>query len=291
MSDLLIDAETLLQVLPDPDWIVFDVRYVLSDPRAGRQAYLNGHIPGACFLDQGAQLAGQSDGTNGRHPLPEPELFRQLLHRHGANADSNIVVYDDNDGSFAARAWWLLRWQGYARTRVLDGGLQAWKNAGGALDSTVPPRPGGGTEAMPPHHSGPGQAPVKTMPIVAATDILARPASGVGLLVDARTPERYRGDVEPIDPVAGRIGDALNRPIASNVQADGRFKQASQLHDEFKALLGGTSADQVVHYCGSGITACHNVFAMELAGLRGSALYPGSWSEWSSDPERPVARG
>lgn len=283
MSDLLINAEVLRSELSEPGWVVFDVRYSLSDPKAGETAYLAGHIPGAYFLDHGTQLAGRSTGTNGRHPLPEQQGFKRLLQTYGLTPRSKIVVYDHGDGSFAARAWWLLRWQGYADVRILDGGLQAWKNAGGTLQTSVP--------APAAHYPETPEDAAVTMPTVSVSDVLPSQSNEARVLVDARSSERYRGEVEPIDPVAGRIEGALNRPIAHNVRSDGHFKAAAQLREEFETLLGSTPGDQVIHYCGSGITACHNIFAMELAGLGGSALYPGSWSEWCSDSTRPIATG
>lgn len=314
MSDLLIDAVTLRNALPTPGLIVFDVRYDLSDVQQGRRVYADGHIPGARFLDQSDDLASQPTGRNGRHPLPDRHALAQLLQRWGAKPDSQIVVYDANNASFAARAWWLLRWLGYTDVRILDGGLQAWLDAGGELERgahsvpAVPGRSPDATDAGPTtsgatsSESAPradnlfeagldGLNAEPAMPTVSAEQILARSTARTRHLVDARTPERYRGEHEPIDPVAGRIDGALNRPIAQNVRDDGRFKSPELLRDEFTRLLGKVPGDEVVHYCGSGITACHNVFSMELAGLRGSALYPGSWSEWCSDPARPVAKG
>lgn len=295
VSDLLIDAQSLQGVLNNPDWYVFDVRYSLADPEAGRRQYLEGHIPGAGFLDQGGQLAGDCTGSNGRHPLPDRQVLWQHLQACGVTPDSNIVVYDDNDASFAARAWWVLRWLGCKQVKVLDGGWQAWRSANGPVQ-TGPDGERGTPEkpAMPEHATGaaPELANAEpAMPTVTANDILADIAAKSRVVVDARTPERYQGVIEPIDPVAGRIPGALNRPIASNVQADGRFKAASVLRDEFLEFLGAHSGEHVVHYCGSGITACHNVFAMEVAGLGGAALYPGSWSEWCSAADRPVATG
>lgn len=290
MSDLLVDAQSLQDVLSDPDCIVFDVRYSLADPEAGEQQYLHEHIPGAYFLDQGAHLAGSCTGKNGRHPLPDRHRLEQILQTHGVMPHSKIVVYDHNDGSFAARAWWVLRWLGYTQVSILDGGLKAWRDAGGSVQTS----PGPDTADT---RSGSQQGghqtstAAATMPTVSASDILALASDRGVTIVDARTLERYRGDAEPIDPVAGRIPGAINRPIASNVQADGRFKPAQQLRAEFQSLLGDRNSDQVIHYCGSGITACHNVFAMEVAGLSGAALYPGSWSEWCSDADRPVATG
>lgn len=290
MSDLLIVAQSLQQALSRPDVVVLDVRYSLSDSKAGEQNYLDGHIPGARFLDQGTHLAGECTGTNGRHPLPDPDELDRVLWQAGLTPDSDVIVYDHNDGSFAARAWWLLRWRGYTRVRILDGGVQAWLDAGGQLDRAANPL-WHDTPSVPEQNAGSVRNMQATMPTVTAADILTHEAGDTRAIVDARAAPRYRGETEPIDPVAGRIPDALNRPISSNTQPDGRFKPGPQLRDEFRALLGPRRGDQVIHYCGSGITACHNVFAMELAGLPGSALYPGSWSEWSSDPDRPVATG
>lgn len=288
MSDLLIDAVTLKGTLSEPGLVVFDVRCDLSDPEHGRRAYLDGHVPGARFLDQGDDLAGQPDGSNGRHPLPDRQQLARVLQRCGVTHDSRIVIYDQGNASFAARAWWLIRWMGYSKVCILDGGLKAWLEAGGQLQAG---------DVLSPEQTEVQEGGVvdmtlePAMPTVTAADILTRDSRLTRRLVDARTAERYLGRNEPMDPVAGRIEDALNRPIAMNVMADGRFKSPQQLRDEFTDLLGSETGNDVTHYCGSGITACHNVFAMELAGLSGSALYPGSWSEWCSDPARPVARG
>lgn len=281
MSDLLIEAKELRQRVSDNDILVFDVRSDLRDPLKGERVYREGHIPGAYFLNQNTQLAGTCTGKNGRHPLPERQQLQQLLQDYGLTPESQVVVYDQNDSSFAARAWWLLRWAGHPRVAVLNGGLQAWQEAGGSMQTGVNSPSSTDTAST--------ATNATTMPTVSAQEVLERDSAQV--LVDARTPERYRGESEPLDPVAGRIEHALNRPVASNVTADGRFKSAQHLHDEFHQLLRGASANRVIHYCGSGITACHNVFAMEIAGLKGSALYPGSWSEWCSDPSRPVAKG
>lgn len=282
MSDLLIEAETLRRTLTDPNRLVLDVRYNLTDAQLGERVYREGHIPGAHFLDQNTELAGPLTGDNGRHPLPDAQKLAELLQRIGLQPQSNVVVYDARDGSVAARAWWLLRWLGHSRVVILNGGWEAWLEAGGAQETSVnTPRPLSSQKA---------RVPVAAMPTKDTTEILTRAPDSTMTLIDARAPERYHGKTEPIDPVAGRIHGALNRYATDNVETDGRFKSAAQLRAEFGALMGQSPASQVVHYCGSGIAACHNIFAMELAGLSGSALYPGSWSEWCSDPGRPVEK-
>lgn len=284
MFDLLIEAETLRRQLTDPDYLIFDVRSNLMDPQIGEAAYRQGHIPGAYFLDQNEHLAGTCTGANGRHPLPDFGKLRRLLQQCGLTPASKVVVYDQNDASYAARAWWLFRWLGHSQVAVLNGGMQAWLDADGPVQTVVnTPLDNTGAEES--------ESSSRGMPVITADTILARQRDSAFTLVDARTPERYRGETEPIDPVAGRIEGAVNRPIARNVESDGRFKSPDRLHAEFSELLKGWQPSRVVHYCGSGITACHNVFAMELAGLEGSHLYPGSWSEWCSDPQRPVAKG
>lgn len=285
MFDPLIDAATLLNHIDGPDWLIFDVRYSLADPEAGGHAYEHGHIPGARFLSQNSQLAGQCTGSNGRHPLPALQDLQALLRQHGLAPGMRVVVYDENDAAFAARAWWLIRWAGHSDVRVLNGGWQAWCAAGGAVDrQTHEPANadlGAGAQAL---------ADRPSMPVTSAADILAGAAAPDAVLLDARAATRYRGETEPLDPVAGHIPGALNRPVTRNVGPDGRFRDAAQLREEFLDLLDGRSSSQVIHYCGSGITACHNILAMEVAGLPGSVLYPGSWSEWCSDSSRPVGR-
>lgn len=289
MRDLLIDAETLIDALPDSSgWLVFDVRHSLADPGAGHDQYLAGHIPGALFLNQDTDLASACTGTNGRHPLPDRRILMETLHQMGLTRTSKVVVYDGGNSAFAARAWWLFRWLGHMQVAILDGGWDAWRLAGGAQQiGSHNASPDADRTASAVTRGQPGDA---SMPTIDAAAILADANTRTYSLIDARDAARYRGEKEPIDPVAGHIDGALNRPIASNLQPDGRFKPAGQLHAEFSALLGPDDPSKVIHYCGSGITACHNLFAMELAGLQGSALYPGSWSEWCSDPARPVAR-
>lgn len=286
MYKLLISAKELLGKLPARDWLVFDVRHDLSDHQAGRRAYEQGHIPGALFLDHEAELAAPKTGSNGRHPLPDRSDFAVLMRLHGLTRQSQVVVYDGGNSMFASHLWWMLRWLGHENVAILDGGWPAWVEAGGASETGV--RSASVTEAQALQSLEPPA--VAAMPTVDAQAVLENLENPSFAILDARAANRYRGETEPMDPVAGHIPGALNRPSSLNIGDDGHFKAPEQLRREFDALLDGRPAEQVVHQCGSGITACHNLFSMELAGLKGSALYPGSWSEWCSDPSRPVAR-
>ncbi|MGG4606406.1 sulfurtransferase [Paenalcaligenes sp. Me131] len=265
------------------DWLVFDVRHDLMNPQAGRSAYLQGHIPGARFLDNDSDLVGKLTGKNGRHPLPERDKFADLMRQQGLESQTQVVIYDAGNSMFAARLWWMLRWLGHEKVAILDGGWQAWVAENGKVETDVSQ-----ASAEPSQWE---ESANPDMPTVQAAEILTNIEQPHFVVVDARAGERFRGEVEPIDPVAGHIPGAINRPNSANLQADGRFKPVLALRAEFASLLAGRPADQVVHQCGSGITACHNLFAMELAGMNGSKLYPGSWSEWVSDPSRPVAVG
>ncbi len=287
MSDLLIDAPTLIDKLPAFGWLIFDVRHDLADHAAGRQAYEQGHIPGALYLDHESQLSATRTGKNGRHPLPSRSEFAALMQAQGLTPDTKVVVYDGGNSMYAAHLWWMLRWLGHGNVVVLDGGWPAWVAAGGAVERGAYAPAMTGAQAI----EDQGYPDQPGMPTVDAQQILANIETPSFTVIDARAANRYRGEVEPMDPVAGHIPGALNRPNTLNVQDDGRFKAPAELRRDFNEVLQGQRADQVVHQCGSGITASHNLFAMELAGLHGSALYPGSWSEWCSDPARPVARG
>lgn len=282
MTKRLISAKELQQQLHEFNTVVFDVRHDLMNHRLGRQQYMQAHIPGAYFLDNEAELVGACTGTNGRHPLPDLAGFSQLMQQYQLNKETKIIVYDASQGHMAARTWWLLRWAGFEQVMLLDGGWQAWLEAGGVTDNhlALPPVP---------HHHDQPKPVIAHQNIVSAEQILEQLGSPRFTLVDARAAERYRGEKEPIDPIAGSIPGALNRPTSANLQPNGCFKSAEQLHTEFTELLSNIAPESVVHYCGSGMTACHNVFAMELAGLTGSAIYPGSWSEWIADPARPRA--
>lgn len=282
MSMTLISAADLATHLGAADVRVFDVRHDLTNHAAGRDAYAAGHIPGARYLDHETELAAARTGRNGRHPLPDRGQFCALMAAHGLTPQTLVVAYDASGGMYAAHLWWMLRWLGHDRVAVLDGGWQAWQAAGlpTATEAAAPVQVGAPVTPAAPR--------VGSVDAQAVLDNIARPAFTV---IDARAANRYRGEVEPMDPVAGHIPGALNRPNGQNLQADGRFKDAAQLREEFTALLDGRDPAAIVHQCGSGITACHNLLSMEIAGLAGSRLYPGSWSEWCSDPSRPVAKG
>ena len=274
-----ISVAELQQHLFDASWCVIDCRHDLTDFAAGYSAYRAGHIPGATFAHIEEDLAGEITPATGRHPLPVREHLAQIFREWGINNSTQIVAYDAQGGSFAGRLWWLARWLGHENVAVLDGGWQAW------LDATQ-----WSSIEEPERTDGDFVAGVPLEPVIDAAHVLATRGDPATVLIDARATERYEGRVEPLDPVAGHIPGALNRPWQSNLR-DGRFKPAAELRAEFEALLAGRAPQQVIHQCGSGVTAAHNMLAMMIAGLPGSALYAGSWSEWIRDPERPVVRG
>jgi len=275
----LVDAATLKGHLDDPAWVVVDVRHQLADPAYGERVYAESHISGAVFLHCDRDLSGPMNGRNGRHPLPDPEKLAGRLGEIGIGAQTQVVVYDDAQGMIAGRLWWLLRWLGHDKVAVLDGGLQAWLAAGAPM-SAAPPLTRPAVFVAKPCQS-----------CVDADHVRSFLETSRMHLIDARSPDRFRGENETIDPVGGHIPGAVNRFFRDNLQENGCFKPAAQLRAEWLAVLAGRTPDQVVHQCGSGISACHNVLAMEIAGLAGSRLYAGSWSEWCADAERPVARG
>lgn len=278
---MLVRTATLAASLDDPNWVVFDCRHDLTDHARGRVLYRAGHVPGAVFAPVETALSGPKTGANGRHPLPSPEAFVGFLAQHGVTPDSTVVAYDDAGGLYAARLWWMARWVGVTHAALLDGGFPQWMKEGRALSQDEPPlRP-----------MAPWEPPAGSERIWSTRDVDQARMDPGALVLDARAPERFSGDVEPIDPVAGHIPGAVNRFYRQNLNPDGTFRAPAELRREFEALLGGRSPERVVHQCGSGITACANLFAMEYAGLEGSALYPGSWSEWIADRSRPVATG
>lgn len=280
MSFTTLIQPAQLQTLLDAAHVcVIDCRHELAQPDAGENAYAEGHIPGAHFLHLDRDLSGAKTGRNGRHPLPDPWVLTTKLGQLGVHSGLQVVAYDDSGGMFAARLWWLLRWLGHANVAVLDGGLTAWTQAGlpVSIDLPVP------TAAVFPHRIA--------LPVITADQLLQQLSSPQLALIDARAPDRFRGENETLDPVAGHIPGARNRFFRDNLDATGRFKPATQLHAEFSQLLQDRVGAPVIHQCGSGVTACHNLLAMEIAGLHGSVLYAGSWSEWCSDPTRPMVTG
>jgi thiosulfate/3-mercaptopyruvate sulfurtransferase len=275
----LIGTADVARLLDDPALVVVDVRHDLGKPAYGESAYAQGHVPRAVFAHVDRDLSAPATGRNGRHPLPAPEAAAMVFGRLGIDATKQVVAYDQGSGIFAARLWWMLRWLGHDNAAVLDGGYAKWSSEGRPLESEV--RAAKCTQFL----------PDRVRPTLNAIGIAASlPRHGL-VLLDARAAERYRGDVEPLDPVAGHIPGALNRPHSRNVAAGGTFRPASELRAEFDAMLHGRSPADVVHYCGSGVSACHNILAMTIAGYPLTRLYPGSWSEWCADPKRPVAKG
>jgi thiosulfate/3-mercaptopyruvate sulfurtransferase len=279
MYNTLCSAEELASHLADPDWIVCDCRHDLGDYEAGRHAYQASHIPGARFLHLDEDLSGPKTGKNGRHPLPHPHTFALRIATLGIDSNKQVVAYDASGGSYAARLWWMLCWIGHARAAVLDGGWDLWTRAGLPTTAEMPlPQPTSYTVRL------------RADTAVDAEFVAAHLHDGHIAVIDARGPDRFRGENETLDPVAGHIPGALNRFFRNNLDADGRFKSSSRLKQEFENLIGNRPPSQVVQQCGSGVTACHNLLAMERAGLTGSLLFPGSWSEWVSDRARPVER-
>jgi len=257
---------------------VFDCRHDLAKPELGEAQYREAHIPGALFASLDRDLSAPKNGKNGRHPLPDPEQFAQFLGRCGLKPSDRVVCYDAANGAMAARLWWLLRWAGHEAVAVLDGGLAKWTRENRPLSAEVPRFPA-------------TEYPVHVNEALAVSVRTVQRRLGQQLLLDARAPARYRGEQEPIDPEAGRIPGAKNRFNMDNVNADGTFKSSDSLRQEFQQVIGARTASDVVNYCGSGVAACHNLLAMELAGLPGAKLYAGSWSEWIVDPARPRERG
>ncbi|HUQ51937.1 MAG TPA: sulfurtransferase [Gammaproteobacteria bacterium] len=276
----LVDVDTLARHLGRPDWVVVDCRFTLTDPPAGRAAYDRGHIPGARYAHLDDDLARRPSAHEGRHPLPEPQRFAATLGAWGIDRATTVVAYDEASGAVAARLWWMLGWLGHERCAVLDGGFAAWQGAGQPLEQNAPSIAARRYEPRQLAHDA----------VVATRDLAARIAAG-DLLVDARAAPRYRGEQEPIDPKAGHVPGARNRPFSTNVTATGGFRPPAELRTELAELLDGRGAGRVVAMCGSGVTACHLLLALEIAGLGRGRLYAGSWSEWIRDPARPIRTG
>ncbi len=279
----LITVAELAAGLADSRWRVLDCRFDLSDPSAGQRAWAAAHLPGALYAHLDRHLSGPRKGPGGRHPLPAPERLVEQLGQWGIDADSQVVVYDDCSGLFAGRAWWLLRWLGHERVAVLDGGLQAWQAAGLPL---------GTAQRTPVAVRYLARVPQGgAMPVIDAAQLAERLAKDELLLIDVRSEARYQGRAEPIDSRAGHVPGAVNLPLSGHLERDGHFLPAAELRARYAPMLSRAAERQIAVMCGSGVSACHAVIAMELAGLRTPALYAGSWSDWISDPGRPVASG
>lgn len=276
----LIDPSQLEPRLSDPGWVVFDCRHQLTDHAYGPKAYAQSHIPGACYADMESDLSGPKTPATGRHPLPEWSHFREWLGSQGVSGNTQVVAYDDNSGVFAARLWYMLRLLGHGRVAVLNGGLGRWKAEGRNLDSHLP---------QPDTASFQGE-PDSALQF-SLEEVSGNLGSGEMLLVDARGPGRYRGEEEPMDPKAGHIPGALNLPFPGNVNEDGTFKSPEQLKARLLDCFAAMPPERVVHYCGSGVSAAHNLLAQAVAGLPPGKIYTGSWSQWCSDGGRPVATG
>jgi thiosulfate/3-mercaptopyruvate sulfurtransferase len=274
----LIQTSELALHLDDPDWAVIDARFYLAEPARGEGEFLEGHVPGALYAHLDRDLSGPLTGGNGRHPMPSVEQMTDRFSRWGIDDDVQVAVYDTLHGQMASRLWWMLRYLGHDAVAVVDGGFTAWRAEKRPVAS--------GRETRP------RRAFVPRVREEMRIDIHAlEGATADVLLVDARAPERFRGETEPLDPVAGHIPGARNHPTSSSLGPDGRFLPVDVLRETFETILGETPPSAVVSYCGSGVTACHNLLAMEIAGIRGVRLYPGSWSEWCADVRRPIETG
>lgn len=280
MLTTLVDTETLSRHRDDPRWVIVDCRFALTDPEAGRRAYMVSHIPGARYAHLNEDLSSPITPTSGRHPLPYPNALAEKLGRWGIDKTKQVVVYDDSFGAMASRLWWLLRWLGHESVALLDGGYPKWQREGHPVTQDIP------TVTPAQFHPAINNA---LWVDVEHVQTLAR--EGGGLIIDARGEERFRGEVEPLDKVAGHVPGAINMPYEDNLDFSGEFMSDEALREHYLATMGDVAPDRVVHMCGSGVTACHNILAMEHAGLSGARLYAGSWSEWIADSRRPVATG
>lgn len=275
----LLTTADLAAHLEDPAWVVVDCRFELARPARGEAAYLEAHIPGAVYAHLDRDLSAPVTGRNGRHPLPDVSTMAATLGRLGIEAGVFVVAYDQDHGMYASRLWWMLRFLGHDAVAVLDGGFARWERED---------RPAaGGREARRPR---PFAASVRPGMLATAEDVSRLIDQPGWRLVDARAPERFRGEIEPLDPVAGHIPGAVNAPWSENIGPDGQLRSPGDLRRHLEPVLDGVPADRAIAYCGSGVSACHALLALERAGLHGARLYVGSWSEWCADPGRPVAR-
>jgi thiosulfate/3-mercaptopyruvate sulfurtransferase len=280
MFTTLISAVELARHLSDPDWLVIDARFDLAKPQSGEDAYRAGHIPNSVYAHLDRDLSAPRTPESGRHPLPRPEVFESTLRSWGIAPTTQVVVYDADSGAFAARLWWLLRWVGHREVAVLDGGMKAWREAGLPESQEVPQRTQSRFEVRPDDSMW-----------MRASEVAAKVQDSAWRLLDARAPERYAGKVEPIDPVAGHIPGAINHPFSRNLDSNAGFLSAAELQRQYTASQAGVRDEHTIVMCGSGVTACHLLLALEVAGKPGAKLYAGSWSEWIRDPTRPIATG
>lgn len=280
MYKTLVSIDTLKDHLEDPQWVIFDCRFQLEQTEWGEEVYRQSHIPGAVYAHLDRDLSAPRTPRTGRHPLPDPDAFAQWLGRSGVSGGIQVVAYDQGGGPFASRLWWMLRWMGHEAAAVLDGGWAAWTGAGYPVSDEVP-----SLEPVAFEGGADNRLWLSSERLETELD------RGRVRLLDARGPERFRGENEPIDPVAGHVPGAVNLPFGGNLDPQGRFKSPAALKKRFEPVVGARAGEQVVHMCGSGVTACHNLLAMEVAGLGESRLYAGSWSEWITNPERKVETG
>ncbi|MGQ0601411.1 MAG: sulfurtransferase [Anaerolineales bacterium] len=275
----LISTTELAQHLDDPQWAILDCRFDLANVEWGAQLYRAAHIPNALYAHLDHDLSGAKTGRNGRHPLPNWETFKATLGRWGVNANTQVIAYDQDTGMYASRLWWMLRYLGHRAVAVLDGGYAKWTREGRPVRADAESRAATVFTGQP--------AP---MLLLTADEVAAHWMDSAHHLIDARAPERYRGEIEPLDRMAGHIPGAANHFYKNNLNVDGTFLAPQVLRERFQKTVGDAPVDNVAHYCGSGVSAAHNLLAMEVAGLTGAKLYAGSWSEWSSDPARPVEK-
>jgi thiosulfate/3-mercaptopyruvate sulfurtransferase len=278
MYTTLINVQTLAAHLSDAQWLIVDCRFDLTQPAAGEAAYRAGHIPGAVYAHLDRDLSSPITPTSGRHPLPDPDRFAQTLSRWGVGADTQVIAYDADNGMYASRLWWLLRWVGHRAAAVLDGGLKAWTAASLPMSTEIPARRSTQFQAHPDRRLW-----------LDADEVQARVQQPDWRLLDARAPERFLGKVEPLDTVAGHVPGARNHPFSTNLTSAGRFGAPEELRRRYEQSQAGVADDHTIVMCGSGVTACHLLLAMEVAGKPGARLYAGSWSEWIRDPRRGVA--
>lgn len=276
----VVSTEQLAQHLQDADWVIFDCRFTLTNKIAGSQSYQAGHIPGARYAHLDDDLSGPATDKNGRHPLPDAQLLSEKLSRWGVDSSKQVVVYDDSFGAMAVRMWWLLRWLGHDKVALLDGGLPKWLKEKRPMTAELP-------QLVPAKFAAQLHNEIQA----STADVDRARKERCGLVVDARPEQRYTGEREPLDKVAGHIPGSVNWVFDENLDFDGTYLPAEELREAYLKLLNGVKPECVIHSCGSGVTACHNMLAMEIAGLPSGKLYPGSWSEWISDPSRPIATG